>query len=81
MIHKTPWKLGFITMITGEKLESQYARRELGAPTPVLAVQRGAQRKPGGIYVGTTRTPHPCELFERYSFVFLHGVCSKYSRC
>lgn len=58
MIHKTPWKLGFITRITGEKLESQQARRELGAPTPVLVMQTAAQMKPGCIYFRTTCKAH-----------------------
>lgn len=53
MIHKTPWKLGLITMITGEKLDSQEAGPASGVPN---AQWRGRQAWGGwDIDAGETR--------------------------
>lgn len=70
MIHKAPWKLGFITMITGGKLESQQARKELGAATPVLVTQTAVQTKQAALTLDRHSEPSPWELSEGYSFRF-----------
>lgn len=70
MIHKAPWKIGFITMITGGKLESQQARKELGAATPVLVTQTAVQKKQAALTLDRHAEPGPWELSEGYSSRF-----------
>ena len=62
MIHKTPLEIRFYNYDHRGKIRKPVARREMGAPTPVLARQTAAWRKPGSIYLGTTQTPCPHEL-------------------
>lgn len=55
MTHKTLWKLGCITTITGEGRENEQARRVVGAATPGPVAQTAAPENPGGVCWGVTR--------------------------
>lgn len=57
-------------MITGGKLESQQARKELGAATPVLVTQTAVQTKQAALTLDRRAEPSPWELSEGYSFRF-----------
>lgn len=55
MIHKAPWKLGFITMITGGKLESQQARKESRCCCASLSDAGSCSDEAGVVYFRQTR--------------------------
>lgn len=57
-------------MITGGKLESQQARKELGAATPVLVTQTAVQKKQAALTLDRHAEPGPWELSEGYSSRF-----------
>lgn len=70
MIHKTPWKLGFITMITGGKLESQEQQKGARYSTPA---SQGCRQLPAwteAAFILQQPVKHsPWELLKRYPFM------------
>lgn len=64
MIRKAPWKLGFITTITGGELESQQARQESRCRSARVSHAGSRPDEAGVLYFRQTRRTESWEAIE-----------------